>query len=338
MGKIEVTVCAARNLHSQQLVDLPDPFVRVGLGEKKYKTRVAKNSLNPEWNETFRFEVADEMSAQVRLEVWSKCTYSDDLMGYYNLSLGGLTKGIVKDKWYILEKSKTEAELRVRVLAVDFGATPKPEEQWMVTEDIRRDPAKRALEDGTWRPGQKTAPLPSGPPHLQQQQLYALPAPAPQQLQAQQVQPQPEALGIQYVAAPPPSGPPHLQQQQLYALPAPAPQQLQAQQVQPQPEALGIQYVAAPPQQVPYVLQPQVQYLQQPQAPYITQQQPVIYVPQQPPQGYYQPCPPPQPLGYYPACPPPPLQNGYYQQAPLLSHQGYYAQPPPQGYAPQPPY
>ncbi|KAG5471293.1 hypothetical protein LSCM1_01367 [Leishmania martiniquensis] len=257
MGRIELTVCAARNLYSHRLSGLPDTFVRVSMGEKKYKTRVVKRSLNPEWDETFRFQVADELSAQVRLEVWCKRTYSDDLLGYYTLSLGGLTKGVVKDKWYLLERSKTEAGLHVRLLAVDFGAIAKPEEQWMVTEDIGRDPVKRALEGGTYRPGLNTVSLRTEPP-----QAYALPAPALQKPQTQKTEQQQQpVIGIPYVAAPP--------QPVMYASQQPPPGYYQA---CPPPQSLGY-YPPSPP--------PPLQSGYYPQAlpPY--------------PQGYYTPAPPP---------------------------------------------
>jgi hypothetical protein len=310
MGKIELTVCAARKLHDGQLIGLPDPFVRLTTGDKKYKTKVMKDNLNPEWEETFRFNIADEMSTQIRLEVWNKNTYNDDLMGYYTLSLGGLTKGIVKDQWYILEKSKTQAELHVRVLAVDFGALPKPEEQWMVTTDITRDPVKRAIEDGTWRPGQKTAPPPSGPPQQQQPQVCPMPT-QPPQLQTCPM-------------------PPQTQQPGLYPQQAPA----------VQPPTQPVQYVASPPQPVQYVASPPqpVQYVQQPPPVQYVQPQQPQYAPAQP--AYYQQAPPPPQQGYYQPGPPPP-QPGYYQQGPpppQPTPQGYYTQPPPQGYAPQPYY
>ncbi|KAG5497539.1 hypothetical protein JKF63_03803 [Porcisia hertigi] len=278
MGRIEVTVCAARKLHDVQLVGIPDPFVRLTMGEKKYKTKVVKNSLDPVWDETFRFQIADEMSEQVRLEVWNKCVYSDDLMGYYTLSFGDLTRGIVKDQWYMLERSKTDAELHVRVLALDFGTPPKPEEQWMVTSDIQRDPVKRAIEDGTWRPGQKTAPPTSGPPMPLQPQVRPVPASAVQQPQVSYIQGNtPQTQAVQYVAT--------------------MPQQ--------------IQYVPQP--QVQYVLPSQPQYLP-PQQPVQYVQQPGYYMPGAPPppqSGYYMPGPPPpqQPVYY----PPPPPQS-YAQQ------------------------
>ncbi|CAJ1004820.1 putative C2 domain containing protein [Leishmania naiffi] len=267
MGRVELTVCAARRLHDCQLIGLPDPFVRLTMGEKRYKTQVVKNDLNPEWNETFRFQIADEMSDQIRLEVWNKGTYSDDLMGYYTLSLGGLTKGVVKDQWHMLEKSKTQAELHVRLLAVDFGSIPKPEEMWMVTTDINRDPIKRAMEDGTWHPGQKTAPPPTGPPQSQQQQ--------------------PQTQGVQYVSTSP-------QQVQYVAQPQPVqyvPLPLQYAQPQPLP---GYYQPYPPPQQLGYY----------PPGP-LPPQQPAYYQQVPPPsqQGYYTQPPPqgyaPQPYYHY---------------------------------------
>lgn len=40
MGKIQVTVCEARDLYNMQHIGVPDPFVRVICGDKKYKTNV----------------------------------------------------------------------------------------------------------------------------------------------------------------------------------------------------------------------------------------------------------------------------------------------------------
>lgn len=297
MGKIELTVVAARNLHDAQLFGMPDPFVRLSIDDKKYKTKVIQNTLSPEWNETFRFMIADDNSSQIRLEVWNKNVASDDLMGYYTFSVGGLTKGVVKDQWYILQKSKTQAELHVRVLAVDFGQPVKPEDQWMVTSDISRDPVKRAIEDGTWRPGQTRPPPPSGPP--QPQVVQQVVQPQPQQVQYAQPQPQP----VQYV-----------QQQQ------PQPQVQQPVQYAPQP----VQYVQQPPQQVQYAQPQPVQYVQQQPQPVQYVQQPVQYAPQPPmqyapqPPVQYAPAPMPgyAPQGYAP--------QGYPPQQPQYSPQPGY--------------
>ncbi|RNF07862.1 c2 domain protein [Trypanosoma rangeli] len=62
-------------------------------------------------------------------------------MGTYRLSLSNMTRGVVHDDWYLLDHSKTNAELHLRTLACDFGSNPKPSDAWKVTEDIADDPA-----------------------------------------------------------------------------------------------------------------------------------------------------------------------------------------------------
>lgn len=258
MGKVEITVVAARRLHDMQLVGIPDPFVRITCGDRNYKTKVTKDTLNPEWNETFRFMIPDENSTQIRAEVWNKNTYNDDLMGTYTLSLGGLTRGIVKDDWFILDKSKTQAELRLRILAIDFGVPPKSEEQWMVTADITKDPVQRAIEDGRWRLGQKAAPVPTGPPPAQAPSFQTA---VPGQPTVTMLQPSPQ---VPYVQAPLP------------------PQQFPNVSYTPQQQG---------PPPVHYVTQhPPVPYVQQPPPQGYYPPQPMGYPPQQQPQpGYYAP-------------------------------------------------
>ncbi|EKG05956.1 hypothetical protein TCSYLVIO_002956 [Trypanosoma cruzi] len=141
MGKLQVCICAARNLHDSQVFGLPDPYCRVRMGDHEYKTKVINNSLNPVWNETFRFQVADESTAQLCVELWNKNIISDDLMGTYSLSLGHMTRGVVNDEWHLLGHSKTNSELHLRVLACDFGMNPSPSDVWKVTTDINNDPA-----------------------------------------------------------------------------------------------------------------------------------------------------------------------------------------------------
>ncbi|ESL12091.1 hypothetical protein TRSC58_00147 [Trypanosoma rangeli SC58] len=141
MGKLQVCICGARNLHDSQIIGMPDPYCRVRLGDYRYKTKVVKDSLNPVWDETFRFQVADEATAQLCVELWNENIITDDLMGTYRLSLSNMTRGVVHDDWYLLNHSKTNAELHLRILACDFGSNPKPIDAWKVTEDIADDPA-----------------------------------------------------------------------------------------------------------------------------------------------------------------------------------------------------
>lgn len=104
-------MCGARNIADTQKVGVPDPYVKVKMGDNKktqikYKTRVIENSLNPVWNELVKFQVADEDSTQILFEVWNDNILVDDLLGSYHLSLNGLHRGVVKDMWVILTGAK----------------------------------------------------------------------------------------------------------------------------------------------------------------------------------------------------------------------------------------
>ena len=108
MGSLDCRVCAARNLADTQWISKPDPYCIVKLEGQVHKTSVKDNNTNPVWDEVFKFVVADENSSQLRLELWNKNLVSDEFLGQYTLSLSGLTKGIVKDQWFLLQQSKTD--------------------------------------------------------------------------------------------------------------------------------------------------------------------------------------------------------------------------------------
>ena len=123
MGRLDVKIVAARNLPNNETFGEPDVFCELELENQQHKTSV-EESVNPVWNEIFRFVIADEQSSQLQIKVWNKELVSDDLLGTYNLSLSGLIRGRVRDRWCLLQNCKGNAELRVRVIARDFGEDP----------------------------------------------------------------------------------------------------------------------------------------------------------------------------------------------------------------------
>src|SRR3989338_6463188 len=126
MGRIDVRIVEARNLPNTETIGQPDPFVNVSLENTQHKTSVASSTLNPKWDEVFKFVVADPDSAQLELKLWNKNLVSDTFMGQYRMSIAGLTKGVVKDVWCLLQQCKSNAEIHIRLLAHDFGADPAP--------------------------------------------------------------------------------------------------------------------------------------------------------------------------------------------------------------------
>jgi len=128
MGRLDCRIVEARNLPDTQLISKPDPYVKVKLENLTHKTRVMENNLNPKWDEVFKFTVADENTSQLKLELWNSNVVSDEFLGQYHVSLSGLTRGVVRDEWFLLQQCKTNAEIRVRLLATDFGKDPTPEQ------------------------------------------------------------------------------------------------------------------------------------------------------------------------------------------------------------------
>ncbi|KAG8338865.1 C2 domain [Trypanosoma vivax] len=140
MGRLEVCICGARNLQADHINALPDPYCSVHVGDKTFKTTVARNSCNPVWNQISRFHVSGEANANICIEIWDKNVAADDILGSCCFSLSGLTMGVVEDLWLRLSHCSTKAELHICVLACDFGKKPTDEERWRVTSDISSCP------------------------------------------------------------------------------------------------------------------------------------------------------------------------------------------------------
>mmetsp|Transcript_41896 Transcript_41896/g.51573 ORF Transcript_41896/g.51573 Transcript_41896/m.51573 type:complete len:251 (-) Transcript_41896:111-863(-) len=74
-GKLKVTVFKATNVDNK---DGPneesDPFVEISInnGKQKKRTKVKKNTKNPEWNETFEFDIKDAVKDKIYFDVYDK--------------------------------------------------------------------------------------------------------------------------------------------------------------------------------------------------------------------------------------------------------------------------
>ncbi|KPA73835.1 putative c2 domain protein [Leptomonas pyrrhocoris] len=234
MGRLEIRVCAARNIANLQKVGKPDPYVKVKMGDNKktqmkYKTRVIENNLNPVWNELFKFQVADYDSTQVLFEVWNDNVLVDDLLGSYSLSIDGLTRGVVRDMWAILTGTKgSSSELHLRILAVDFGRDPAPTD--VLVSSLEQDNLPPPTNQ-SYRPPKNYTPAPS----VVVQQSYPAAFPGP---------PQPVMYGQpQYGGAPPAPFMP------VYSAPPPRPPVMYSAPPPPPPQQQPYGYGAPPPPQ-----------------------------------------------------------------------------------------
>ncbi|XP_021275622.1 synaptotagmin-4 [Herrania umbratica] len=99
-GVLSVTVIAAENLPAVDFMGKADPFVVLIMkkAETKAKTRVATETLNPVWNQTFDFVVEDALHEMLILEVWDHDTFKKDKIGRCIMTLTRvLLEGEVQD-------------------------------------------------------------------------------------------------------------------------------------------------------------------------------------------------------------------------------------------------
>ncbi|CAJ1973697.1 unnamed protein product [Sphenostylis stenocarpa] len=97
-GVLSVTVISAEDLPVVDLMGKADPFVVLSLKktEKKLKTRVVNESLNPVWNQTFDFVVEDGLHEMLILEVYDHDTFGKEKIGRVIMTL---TKVILEGEY-----------------------------------------------------------------------------------------------------------------------------------------------------------------------------------------------------------------------------------------------
>lgn len=231
MPRLELRIVEARNLPNTQFFGKIDPYCTVSLENKQWRTQAIDNNTNPQWNEVFKFNVADADSSRLHFVVWDDNPGRDDFIGEYYMSISNLDRGQVEDKWVLLQQCKGNAELHIRLMAVDFG-------------DVTETPQTTNFR-----------PMPQGYQAPPQQQQHYGGAPPPQQ----GAYPSQPNYGNPTQGGYPP------QQQQQYG--APPQQGYPPQQYGGQPPMGYNQQPGYPPQQQQqqYQQPPQQQYQQPPQ-------------------------------------------------------------------------
>ncbi|XP_044464818.1 synaptotagmin-5-like [Mangifera indica] len=103
-GVLSIVVISAENLPKVDLMGKADPFVVLTLKKSgaKAKTRVANDTLNPVWNQTFEFVVEDGQHEMLIMELYDHDTFGKEKMGRVIMTLTRvILEGEIQDSFPI---------------------------------------------------------------------------------------------------------------------------------------------------------------------------------------------------------------------------------------------
>ncbi|XP_024992346.1 elicitor-responsive protein 3-like [Cynara cardunculus var. scolymus] len=91
-GTLEVTLVSAKGLENTDVLCNMDPYVILSYRSQEKKSSVAAGKgSNPEWNETFLFDVSSKDSAELKIKIMdSDSGTADDFVGHASISLDTL--------------------------------------------------------------------------------------------------------------------------------------------------------------------------------------------------------------------------------------------------------
>eukprot|EP00829_Urostomides_striatus_P010690 TRINITY_DN2539_c0_g1_i1.p1 TRINITY_DN2539_c0_g1~~TRINITY_DN2539_c0_g1_i1.p1 ORF type:complete len:295 (+),score=88.38 TRINITY_DN2539_c0_g1_i1:63-947(+) len=115
---LKIWVKEAKNLPPMDVNGLSDPYTIVTYASQAAKTRIIKNTLNPNWNEVFSFTVIDEKE-KIHVAVWDEDTIKkDDFEGTCELEIPDpqTDDQTMKTEWKVLydeESRETTGKINI---------------------------------------------------------------------------------------------------------------------------------------------------------------------------------------------------------------------------------
>ncbi|XP_030635579.1 extended synaptotagmin-1 [Chanos chanos] len=84
-----------------------DPYVKINVGDMKFKSHVIKENLNPTWNKMYELVLDPNSAEDIHMEVFDKDIDKDDFLGRCNISIKDVIQAHYTDQWFTLNDVKS---------------------------------------------------------------------------------------------------------------------------------------------------------------------------------------------------------------------------------------
>ncbi|XP_023278959.1 extended synaptotagmin-3-like [Seriola lalandi dorsalis] len=108
-GVVRVHLLEARDLLAKDTYMMglvkgkSDPYAKLRVGNRHFKSKTVKENLHPKWNEVYEFVVHEAPGQELEVELYDEDTDKDDFLGRYNLDFGEVKREKEMDQWFPLE-------------------------------------------------------------------------------------------------------------------------------------------------------------------------------------------------------------------------------------------
>jgi Ca2+-dependent lipid-binding protein len=118
-GNIHITMHEAKNLRDTESLGKQDPFAKLKLSKKEYRSKVHDGGGKiAKWEETFEFSLKSrDDEEKLQLFVVNKNVVSDTVIGHTELVMNDLVKSPPSKKWFpIVHEAKPAGEVLISVV------------------------------------------------------------------------------------------------------------------------------------------------------------------------------------------------------------------------------
>ena len=108
-GVLRVHLIKAENLVNKDTGGMSDPYAKLSVSSKEFKSKTVKNNLNPEWSDfKVNFPIETLGGQELLIELFDKDSINDETLGHATISAGTVAhRKQIHDMWINLENTKT---------------------------------------------------------------------------------------------------------------------------------------------------------------------------------------------------------------------------------------